>query len=443
LTGVAFLGSAGSFLRFLAYARGSFGFTVGASRSRVADIDLLHTFWLFGPLFPGGVLALGTLLGLGGSGLAGYRVRRRLMGVDAFTFVEVGESAKIKRELEEGGMTGSGSGLASLQATIAVPGLVLTEGAGTQMWDRVFSEPPRWLTMTAGGQLASAKPDGRDVFACCFEQKLLAEAGEGLNSFVRTTAIKQVGSRAATQILKTTALAGLTAITLPMTVVNATGMALDGLFARAKTKCARAGLVLAETLIEEVQGHRPVTLVAHSLGCVTVMEALLELSRRAEGQTCASENGAPARDGSALPKAISTGKVPANLAHIVDSVYFISAPCRYSPQDWAQARRVVARRFVNAYSSHDLVSSIATILGDGVTLRGIAQGSLTKDVGVQAAGSVGVGPEISQRDGIEDVDVSDIIVGHFDGTVSAPDRNADEPRDRLTEVLARVGYYDQ
>ncbi|KAK0548241.1 hypothetical protein OC844_007049 [Tilletia horrida] len=390
----------------------------------------------------GGVLALGTLLGLGGGGLAGYRVRRRLMGVDSFTFIEVGESAKIKRELEEGGMAGSGSGLASLQATIAVPGLVLTEGSGVKMWDRVFSNSPR-LMSGPSGLSSSARPDGRDVFACAFEAQLMAEAGEGLHSFVRSTAIKQVGTRAATEILKTTAMAGLVAITLPLTVVNATGMALDGLFARAKTKCARAGLVLAETLIEEVQGHRPVILVAHSLGCVTVMEALLELSRRAEGQTCASDTAGPSKDGAALPAATSTGKIPANLSHIVDSVYLISAPCRYSPQDWARARRVVARRFVNAFSGRDLVSSIATILGDGVTLRGIAQGSLTKDVGVQAAGSVGVGAEIAQRDGIEDVDVSDIIVGHFDGFVEPPDRSAIEPRDRLNEVLLRLGYFDQ
>ncbi|KAE8214386.1 hypothetical protein CF327_g2205 [Tilletia walkeri] len=381
----------------------------------------------------GGVLALGTLLGLGGGGLAGYRVRRRLMGVDSFTFVEVGEGAKIKKELEEGGMSGGSGGLASLHATIAVPGLCLTEGSGIKMWDRVFSHTPR---------IGSAKPDGRDVFACVFEQKLMSEAGEGLYSFVRSTAIKQVGTRAATEIIKTTAMAGLVAITLPLAVVNTTSMALDGLFARAKTRCARAGLVLAETLIEERQGHRPAILIGHSVGCVTIMEALLELSRRAEGQTCASDNAPPSKDGSALPTVTSTGKVPANLSHIVDSVYLISAPCRYSSQDWARARRVVARRFVNAYSKNDLVSSIATILGDGVTLRGIAQGSLTKDVGVQAAGSVGVGQEISERDGIEDVDVSDIIIGHFDGVVDPPDRQAAEPRDRLCEVIQRLGVLD-
>ncbi|KAK0551962.1 hypothetical protein OC845_001935 [Tilletia horrida] len=388
----------------------------------------------------GGVLALGTLLGLGGGGLAGYRVRRRLQGIDSFTFIEVGESANIKKELEEGGTSSNGAGPASLQATITVPGLVLKEGSGVKMWDRVFSDPVRLVGAQGGSPMA--KPDGRDVFACAFEQKLMAEAGEALYSFVRTTAIKQVGTKAATEILKTTAMAGLTAITLPMTVVSATGMALDGLFARAKTKSARAGLVLAETLIEEVQGHRPTVLIAHSLGCVTVMEALLELSRRAEGQTCASDNGTPAKDGAALPAATSTGKMPAHLSHIVDSVYLISAPCRYSAQDWTRARRVVSRRFVNAYSSKDLVSSIATILGDGVTLRGIAQGSLSKDVGVQAAGSVGVGPEISERDGIEDVDVSDIIVGHFDGVVELPDRSAIESTDRLNEVLKRLGVHD-
>lgn len=138
----------------------------------------------------GGIIMMGTLLGLGGGGLAGYRVKRRLMGVESFTFLEIPTKA------QEAGIS-----IPSLHATICIPGLLLKPEDHSKAFFEVFGK-----TL-----------DSRDSYLIDCEKTLMLEAGKGLNSYVLDQALKSGGQKVGEEILKHTVLAGLAALTLPLT----------------------------------------------------------------------------------------------------------------------------------------------------------------------------------------------------------------------------------
>ena len=264
-----------------------------------------------------GIVLMGTLLGLGGGGLAGYRVQQRLRGLESFEFVG------IRNQAREAGLA-----IPSLHATICVSGLLLKEEDQVKPWEEALKRTV----------------DSRDIYAIKSETKMMVEAGTGLRGYVLDQILRAGGKRAAQEVIKHTALAGFAALTLPLTVMGAASAALDGVFVRAKTKAHKAGLVLAETLRKEVQGHRPVVLIGTSLGCTTILAALVELA-----------------------------KTPCENAHLIDSVFLISGPMTPSPSTLRKARSIVSRRFVNAYSSKDMVSPVArrikVLLSDALVTR--------------------------------------------------------------------------
>ncbi len=47
-------------------------------------------------------------------------------------------------------------------------------------------------------------------------------------------------------------------------------------------RARKSGYVLADILIERVQGNRPTTLIGYSTGAVVIWECLLELAKRKE-----------------------------------------------------------------------------------------------------------------------------------------------------------------
>ncbi|PWZ00938.1 DUF726-domain-containing protein [Testicularia cyperi] len=315
----------------------------------------------------GGIIMLGTLFGLGGGGLAGYKVERRLRGVSSFSFAELQTEARK-----------AGIGIPSLHATVCCSGLILQETEQVSVWSEIFA------TAT----------DGRDAFAVQCEAEMMRTAGQGLRSYMLDNLIRTGGTRAAEEVVKKTALAGIAAITLPMTVFNAASATLDGVFVRAKTKAHKAGLILAETLKNEVQGHRPVVLIGTSLGAATIVSALSELSKDPEA------NG-----------------------HLIDSVFLISAPIIPSASVMRQCRSVVQRRFVNVFSSNDMVCSIAAWLGSGIPVEQLRQGSMPRVAGSKPINSI---------PGVENINVSDILASHFD---------VNDPA-KLRLVLARCGALD-
>lgn len=297
----------------------------------------------------GGIIMLGTLFGLGGGGLAGYRVERRLRGVSSFSFAELDTEARK-----------AGVAIPSLHATICCSGLILETHQQVAPWTHIFE---------------TAK-DNRDAFAIECEADMMKEAGQGLRSYMLDNLIRTGGTKAAEEVVKKTALAGIAAITLPMSVFNAASATLDGVFVRAKTKAHKAGLILAETLRNEVQGHRPVVLIGTSLGAATILTALTELARD-----------------------------PENTSHLVDSVFLISAPITPSTSTLRKVRTIVQRRFVNVFSSKDMVCGIAAWLGSGVSVEELRAGRLPRVAGSRA---------IDDVPGLENVNVSDVLVSHFD-----------------------------
>lgn len=315
----------------------------------------------------GGIIMLGTLFGLGGGGLAGYRVERRLRGVSSFSFAELVTEARK-----------AGVAIPSLHATICASGLLLETEQQIAPWTRIFER---------------AK-DGRDAFAIECEADMMKVAGQGLRSYMLDNLIRTGGTKAAEEVVKKTALAGIAAITLPITVFNAASATLDGVFVRAKTKSYKAGLILAETLRTEVQGHRPVVLIGTSLGAATILTALTELA-----------------------------KDPEHTSHLVDSVFLVSAPITPSAATLRKVRAIVQRRFVNVFSSKDMVCGIAAWLGSGVSVEELRAGKLPRVAGSRAIDNV---------PGIENINVSDIISSHFE--VNDPDK--------LSAILSRCGALD-
>ncbi|GAC99030.1 hypothetical protein PHSY_006627 [Pseudozyma hubeiensis SY62] len=315
----------------------------------------------------GGIIMLGTLFGLGGGGLAGYRVERRLRGVSSFSFAELATEARK-----------AGVAIPSLHATICSSGLILEAEQQVTPWTHVFE---------------GAK-DNRDAFAIECEADMMKEAGQGLRSYMLDNLLRTGGTKAAEEVVKKTALAGIAAITLPLSVFNAASATLDGVFVRAKTKAHKAGLILAETLRNEVQGHRPVVLIGTSLGAATILTALTELA-----------------------------KDPENTSHLVDSVFLISAPITPSNSTLRKVRSIVQRRFVNVFSSKDMVCGIAAWLGSGVSVEELRAGKVPRVAGSRA---------IDDVPGLENVNVSDIISSHFEVN----------DQDKLTAILARCGALD-
>ncbi|CED83011.1 Uncharacterized conserved protein [Phaffia rhodozyma] len=440
-----------------------------------AILALLPTIGLLTPATA--PVVLGTFFGLTGGGLAGRRVRNRWSGVKQFEFVqiddkidplgrpkpnhyreqeanrvevpyavrkktspnsgtkppllepklealsvseEVDEVNKAREEKEERNTTIEiPSKAPSLSVVIVVPGL-LTEDEleGVRTW-RSISETskkgPISVIQAASSSPSSEKtsmdgmvhpvPDdvetkgqpnqvleeielrkiafdyedekvlmfrGRDIFLAKIETEIMLSTGKEINQWITTKLISKAGR----EIIKRTFVnAYLSAVALPLTVYGWAGTALDNSWMRAVDKSKKAGQVLADVLISKVQGSRPVVLVGTSLGALTVFYCLLALAS------------------SDSPEALS----------IVDSAYLISLPSSPSEVQWKKARSVVGRRVVNGWSGRDIVLSGVVRLHEVVGKVG--EGRVD---GASVAGLCKV-----EIEGIENVDLSAVVDGHF------------------------------
>ncbi|KAL0378350.1 UNVERIFIED_CONTAM: Transmembrane and coiled-coil domain-containing protein 4 [Sesamum radiatum] len=182
-----------------------------------------------------------------------------------------------------------------------------------------------------------------------------------------STAIQDyLTSRIAMELMKQgammTVLASLlTALAWPATLLVVTDF-IDSKWSIALNRSDKAGKLLAEVLLKGLQGQRPVTLVGFSLGARVIFRCLQILSE--------SE---------------------AN-AGIVERVVLLGAPIAIKDMNWEATRKVVAGRFVNAYSTNDWMLGIA--FRANLLTQGLA--------GIQPV----------NVPGIENVDVTEVIEGH-------------------------------
>ncbi|KAJ4963176.1 hypothetical protein NE237_023115 [Protea cynaroides] len=129
-----------------------------------------------------------------------------------------------------------------------------------------------------------------------------------------------------------------------------------------ETRSDKAGKLLAEVLVKGSQGNRPVTLIGFSLGARVVFNCLQCLAKNKDN------------------------------VGLIERVVLLGSPIPIQKENWETARKMVAGRFINAYSTNDWILGIA--FRASLLTTGLA--------GIQPVNAPG----------IENVDVTELIEGH-------------------------------
>lgn len=245
-------------------------------------------------------------------------------------------------------------------------------------------EQSRRLRVTVGvnGWLTSeddiTKPwkglgDDSEVFALRYEMDKLLSLGGALDNLVSSYAWKTFK----TEVLRRTVLASISAALWPAYIL---GMAtsVDNPFNLARNRSEKAGEVLADALINKVQGERPVTLVGYSLGARAIYTCLRSLAER---------------------KAFG----------LIDTVVLIGAPAPSDTSQWQKLRSVVAGQIFNVYTENDYIL-----------------GFLYRTHSLQM-GVAGLQP-IKRVRGVQNLDLSAEVSGHL------------RYPELISQILARCGF---
>lgn len=316
--------------------------------------SFLGIFWMNGAL-------VGTLFGAFGAKMTGEMIDNYAKEVEDFKFLPLAE------EWGEGSTsTGSGTAVSSaarrLRVTIGINGWLTSEGDVTRPW--------------------RALGDESEVFALRYEMRSLLALGAGLQELVASYAWGTIRA----EILRRTVLTTLWSALWPIHLVTMAAN-LDNPFSLARNRSEKAGRVLADALINRVQGERPVTLVGYSLGARVIYTCLRVLAeKRAFG--------------------------------LVDTVVLIGAPVPSNSAHWQVMRSVVAGRLFNVYSSNDLI--LAFLYRATSAQLGIA--------GLEAISCGGGGQ--GEDEGVINLDLSEEVQGHT------------RYPDLIARILTRCGFLD-
>jgi hypothetical protein len=214
-----------------------------------------------------------------------------------------------------------------------------------------------------------------EVFALRYEMDRLLELGQSLEGLVSS----YMWSTVKMELLKRTVLATLWSALWPAYLLSIAS-SIDNPFSLAKNRSEKAGKILADALINKIQGERPVTLVGYSLGARVIYSCLRTLAeRRAFG--------------------------------LVENVVFIGAPVPSSRNHWLVMRSVVSGKMFNVYSENDYI--LAFLYRATSVQLGIA--------GLQ---------EIKDIEGVENLNLTEEVQGHL--------RYAD----LIGNILVRCGFTD-
>lgn len=198
---------------------------------------------------------------------------------------------------------------------------------------------------------------GAEAFALRFELEAMLGLGNALVTYVKSAA----WGWAKKEIISRTVFGALTAGLWPLGLLRVSRI-VDNPFSVARARSEKAGAVLADALINHVQGERPVTLVGYSLGARAIYTCLTTLAeRRAFG--------------------------------LIENVVLVGAPAPSDAGVWRAMRSVVAGRLVNVYSTNDYL--LGFLYRTTSLQLGIA--------GLQAVEGVA---------GVENIDVSDLVDSH-------------------------------
>lgn len=216
---------------------------------------------------------------------------------------------------------------------------------------------------------------GSEVFALRWELEPLLNLGNSITTMISSTA----WGYAKSEMIKRTIFAQLMSAMWPIALLKVSRV-VDNPFSIARARAEKAGEVLADALINKVQGERPVTLIGYSLGARLIYVCLMSLAkRRAFG--------------------------------LIESVVLIGAPMPSSTSDWRVMRSVVTNRLVNVYSANDYV--LGFLYRTSSIQYGIA--------GLQ---------KIEGLPSVENVDVSETVSGHL------------RYRYLVGSILQKIGFED-
>ncbi|RZB57104.1 Transmembrane and coiled-coil domain-containing protein 4 isoform A [Glycine soja] len=157
---------------------------------------------------------------------------------------------------------------------------------------------------------------------------------ESKNLIAVSTAIQDwLTSRLAMELMKRGAMMTvlsslLTALAWQAALLAATDF-INSKWTIAINRSNKAGKLLAEVLLRGYQGNRPETLIGYSLGARVIFKCLQYLAK--------TENG----------------------AELVEKVVLLGAPIPIKDENGEAARKMVAGRFVNAYSRNDWMLGVA------------------------------------------------------------------------------------
>ena len=282
---------------------------------------------LLGGLAQSGVI-VGSLFGAYGGRMTGKMMDQYAKEVDDFAFLPLKGSVHKEPKPED----------RRLRVTIGVSGWI------TQKEDII--NPWRILGRES------------EVFALRWELKSLTALGTSLESVIKSAA----WGVAKKEIISRTIFASMSAALWPLGLLRVSKI-VDNPFSVAKSRADKAGLVLADALINRAQGERPVTLIGYSLGARLIYSCLMSLAeRRAFG--------------------------------LVESVVLLGAPTPSDASVWRSMRSVVSGRLLNVYSQNDYI--LAFLYRTSSIQLGVA--------GLQ---------EIVDVEGVENVDVTEIVSGHL------------------------------
>lgn len=198
-----------------------------------------------------------------------------------------------------------------------------------------------------------------EVFALRWELESLLKLGNAMSALVTSAAWTFAGR----EVLSRTVFSSImSAVMLPLGLAKVATVA-DNPFSVAKARADKAGVVLADALINKVQGERPVNLIGYSLGSRVIFSCLQTLAkRRAYG--------------------------------LVESVILMGSPTPSNTEHWRRMRSVVSGRLVNVYSDNDGV--LALLYRTSSLQFGVA----------------GLQP-VEGLSGVENLDASKAISGHL------------------------------
>lgn len=276
---------------------------------------------------------VGVLFGAYGGKMTGKMVDQYAKEVEDFAFLPVNKPSLFQRDKS------GDKNARHLRVAVGISGWLTEEAEVVLPWEVLSGH-------------------STEAFALRWELQALLRLGSALFTYIKSYA----WSFAKKEILSRTIFAALaSALVLPYGLAKASRV-IDNPFSVAVARSEKAGVVLADALINKVQGERPVTLLGYSLGARVIYSCLNELADR---------------------KAFG----------LVESVCLMGAPVPSDPVTWRRIRSVVAGRLVNVYSTNDYL--LAFLYRANSLQYGIA--------GLQAI------PDVQD---IENVDISGLVEGH-------------------------------